>query len=77
VEEILTLLNPLDLIVWNGHVVIVIDNENTIESSPPKGVHKRNIKERLTEIMSERYPVNVLGERMWKKKEFVVRRWTL
>jgi len=76
IDEIIPLLKPLDLIVWSGHVVIVFDGESTIESSPPKGVYMSNIKERLTEIMSERYPVNELGQRMWKKKEFVVRRWT-
>jgi hypothetical protein len=75
IEDILPLLKPLDLIVWSGHVVIVIDEETTIESRPLKGVQLGNIKERLTEIISERHPVNELGQRMWKKKEFVVRRW--
>jgi|WetSurSiteA1Bulk_404760.scaffolds.fasta_scaffold26742_1 hypothetical protein len=74
-DEILPLLKPLDLIVWSGHVVIVNDDDNTIESSPPDGVRMRYIKERLSEIISERYPVNELGQRMWKKKEFVIRRW--
>jgi hypothetical protein len=75
INDILPLLKPLDLIVWNGHVVIVLDGDNTIESSPPDGVHMRDIRERLTEIMYERYPVNEIGQRMWKNKEFVVRRW--
>lgn len=75
IEDILPLLKPLDLIVWSGHVVIVLNEETTIESRPLKGVHLGNIKERLTEIISERHPVNELGQRMWKKKEFVVRRW--
>jgi cell wall-associated NlpC family hydrolase len=75
INDILPLLKPLDLIVWNGHVVIVLDGDKTIESSPPDGVHIRDISERLTEIMYERYPVNEIGQRMWKKKEFVIRRW--
>ncbi|MCU0372861.1 MAG: peptidoglycan endopeptidase [Ignavibacteria bacterium] len=74
-DEIIPLLKPLDLIVWNGHVVIVLDEEKSIESSPPDGVHMCNLKERLKEIMTERYPVNEIGQRMWKNEEFVVRRW--
>ncbi|MEI6703386.1 MAG: peptidoglycan endopeptidase, partial [Deltaproteobacteria bacterium] len=32
VEEIARLLEPLDLIVWDGHVIIVLDRETVIES---------------------------------------------
>jgi len=74
-DEILPLLKPLDLIVIKGHVVIVIDENTTIESSPEKGVHTSELKNRLQKIMEEHKPVNEFGKRMWKNKEFVVRRW--
>ena len=41
-SEITNLVLPLDLIVWNGHVVIVLDKETTIESTPAYGVHTTN-----------------------------------
>lgn len=31
-EQIIKTLKPLDLIAWAGHVVIVLDQEHTIES---------------------------------------------
>ena len=74
-EEIIPLLKPLDLIVIKGHVVIVLDENTTIESSPERGVHTNELKARLTKIMEDHKPVNEFGKRMWKNKEFVVRRW--
>lgn len=74
-EEIIPLLKPLDLIVIKGHVVIVLDENTSIESSPNKGVHTTELKTRLSKIMEEYKPVNDFGKRMWKNKEFVIRRW--
>jgi len=74
-EEILPLLKPLDLIVIKGHVVIVLDDNTAIESSPDTGVHTSQLKSRLSRIMEGHKPVNEFGKRMWKNKEFVVRRW--
>jgi len=74
-EEIIPLLKPLDLIVIKGHVVIVLDENTTIESSPDKGVHTTELKSRLSRIMESHKPVNEFGKRTWKNKEFVVRRW--
>jgi hypothetical protein len=74
-EEILPILKPLDLIVIKGHVIIVLDENTTIESSPDKGVHTTELKQRLSKIMEDFKPVNEFGKRMWKNKEFVIRRW--
>ena len=74
-EEIIPLLKPLDLIVIKGHVVIVLDENTAIESSPNKGVHTTELKIRLSKIMEDYKPVNEFGKRMWKNKEFVIRRW--
>jgi len=72
-EEIAKKLQPLDIIVWSGHVVVVLDDKTTIESTPDYGVHKTDLLKRLTHVMEERTPVND-----WKSttgKRFVVRRW--
>lgn len=47
---------PLDLIVWPGHVIILIDSENCIESSCPKGgVVITPLEQRLQEIKQHPY----------------------
>jgi len=70
-------LRPLDLIVWPGHVLIVIDDGNVIESrlvcdNPAEGVRIRPLGRALEEIMKGRHPVEKIGG---TGKEFVVRRW--
>lgn len=72
-KEISAVVQPLDLIAWNGHVVIVLDSEKVIESSPPNGVHTTNLYHRLTSIMNERKPVN--DWESTKGKRFVIRRF--
>lgn len=73
--QIAELLQPLDLIVWSGHVIIVIDQNTVIESTPDQGVHKSNLFLRLKSILKERTPVNDWGSS--DRKRFVVRRWYL
>lgn len=70
-------LRPLDLIVWPGHVLIVIDEGDVIESrlvcgTPSAGVRIRPLRQALTEIMKTRRPVDSIAQR---GTEFVVRRW--
>lgn len=72
-SEIAGMLKPLDLIVWSGHVIIVVDENTVIESSPPEGVHKSDLMDRLNQIMSERTPVNNWSSSSGKR--FVIRRW--
>ncbi|HEX2788715.1 MAG TPA: peptidoglycan endopeptidase [Ignavibacteria bacterium] len=72
-SEIKSKLRPLDLIVWNGHVIIVLDENTVIESTPDPGVHKSDLLSRLQSVMSERTAVND-----WETtsgKRFVIRRW--
>lgn len=72
-EEIAKLVQPLDLIVWSGHVVIVLDKNTTIESTPKGGVIKTNLLKRLQSIIKDKKPAN-----SWyntKEKKFVIRRW--
>jgi cell wall-associated NlpC family hydrolase len=70
-------LQPLDLITWPGHVLIVIDGGTVIESrlvcgNPREGVRIRPLQAALTEIMGKRRPVNDIKD---GTREFVVRRW--
>lgn len=71
--QISEMLMPLDLIVWSGHVIIVLDNNTVIESTPDIGVHKSDLLSRLKSVMKERTPVNDWGSTSGKR--FVVRRW--
>ena len=71
-------LQPLDLITWKGHVIIVLDKTHTIEScmgcSPTGGVTIRNLRAVLEEVMSARQPFNQYPAKS-SAKPFVIRRW--
>ncbi|HBA73153.1 MAG: hypothetical protein A2X82_14020 [Geobacteraceae bacterium GWC2_55_20] len=79
--QIMPLLEPLDLIVWNGHVVIVLDRETAIESrlecgkAGNGGVVLTPLERRLREIMRSRRPVDAWPAGSKSKDIFVVRRW--
>lgn len=72
-SEIAAMLQPLDLIVWSGHVIIVYDENTVIESTGDAGVHKSDLLSRMKNIMKEKTPVNDWGSTSGKR--FVVRRW--
>ncbi|MBK8982124.1 MAG: hypothetical protein IPM38_07325 [Ignavibacteria bacterium] len=67
------MLKPLDLIVWSGHVIVTLDKNTVIESSPEDGVHRSDLTERLNEVMTERSAVNDWASTTGKR--FVIRRW--
>lgn len=79
--EIAATLQPLDLIVWDGHVVIVLDQTTTIESRlacravGSGGVVTAGLLQRLKQIMRTRQPVDAWGSSAATRKRFVVRRW--
>lgn len=79
--EIARLLEPLDLIVWNGHVIIVLDHQTVIESrlecgKPGNGgVVATPLKQRLAEIMRTRRPIDSWPADGKRRDSFVVRRW--
>lgn len=79
--DIVAMLQPLDLIVWNGHVVIVLDGKNAIESrlecgKPGNGgVMLTNLPQRIGEITRIRQPVNAWPGGEKRRDIFVVRRW--
>jgi len=80
-DEIARLLEPLDLIVWNGHVVIVLDRNTVIESRlecgrPGNGgVKTAPLRQRLSEIMRTRRAADDWPEDGKQRDRFVVRRW--
>ncbi len=72
-SEIISKVNDLDLIVWEGHAIGVFDEKTAIESKVSEGVVKTKLSDRLVEIMKDRKPVN-----KWNDSEgprFVIRRW--
>ncbi len=84
-EQIARTLLPLDLIVWKGHVLIVLDKSRVIESrllckggERKGGVMVTSLSDRLTEIMAERRPSDDPAlPADHEGKTFVVRRWYL
>ncbi len=85
-NEIIDKIEPLDLIVWKWHALIVLDKENLIESSinhdediswsSYSWVKIRKIKPFLEDLMLNRIWLNNYDSEVpeWKKK-FVIRRW--
>jgi hypothetical protein len=80
-SEIAALLQPLDLITWNGHVIIVLDQHTAIESrlqcgTPGNGgVVVTPLLDRITAVMRTRRPVNAWPGDNKHHSVFVVRRW--
>ncbi len=80
VSGIVALLQPLDLIVWYGHVIIVLDQDTVIESrlacgKPGNGgVVMTPLARRLAEVMRSRRPVTAIAAGR-RHDTFVVRRW--
>jgi cell wall-associated NlpC family hydrolase len=85
VQQIIEAVKPLDIIVWPGHVIIVLDGNRVIESRPgyddaqagsQGGVRIRKIGAVLSEIMQDREPANRYDTAMPAgQKQFVIRRW--
>lgn len=80
-QQVISRLRPLDLIVWKGHVLIVLDHDEVIESilqcgQPGNGgVIRTPLGQRLEEIMARRSGVDHWPTSDDKSRLFVVRRW--
>jgi hypothetical protein len=73
-------LEPLDLIVWPGHVMIVIDRDRVIESrlecGAEAGVIVSPLKAALARVMKRRVAVNGISDQVpGGRTKFVIRRW--
>jgi hypothetical protein len=80
-SELVQIVQPLDLIVWKGHVMIILDRERLIESrlacrGTGGGVTIRNLKEAFQQLLVSRTPLNEYEESTpAATKGFVIRRW--
>ena len=79
-EQIARQLRPLDLIVWKGHVMVVLDHDSIIQSTMGcrggmAGVHLSQIVETLQALMKRRTPRNGYPTGGAGGRSFVVRRW--
>jgi len=79
-EAIAAKLHPLDLLVWNGHVMIVLDQDFVIESrmgcdGKRSGVMITPKVELLKQIMKTRRPADSFPQGSAGAGSFVVRRW--
>jgi cell wall-associated NlpC family hydrolase len=80
-SQIAERLEPLDLIVWSGHLLIVLDRERLIESrlgskAKDGGVVVRPLQEALDELLKEKTPLDEYQEtEPYGKKGFSIRRW--
>lgn len=85
IDQIIQKVEPLDIIVWKGHMIIILDKERVIESrldydkkreGNQSGVKIRTLKEVLSETLKERIPVNNYEDKVKEgKQKFVIRRW--
>lgn len=80
-DQILKQLQPFDLLVWKGHLIIVLDHDTAIESilncrQPGRGgVVLTPLRQRLQEVLKTRSPADSWPEGKDKAPVFVVRRW--
>lgn len=68
-------LQPLDMIVYPGHVVFVKDEKTTIESKFPFGVIERNLATRIWECEVKRKRVENWTQEVDPLKHYIVRRF--
>jgi len=80
-DGIIQRVQPLDLIVWKGHVMIILNRELLIESrldcqGTAGGVTIRNLREALRQLLASRMPLNEYERNdPAAPKGFVIRRW--
>ncbi len=84
-DQIIQSLQTLDILVWKGHVIVVLDKDRAIESrldydttreGNQGGVRIRTLKDVVDETLGTRVPVNEYTDVVeGGKKKFVVRRW--
>ena len=80
INQIIEKVQPLDLIVWAGHVIIVLSDDYVIESLWKENyewwAEIVNLQGRLEDIFTRRQPVDEWSEsNLPDKEKFVIRRW--
>ena len=78
-EGIAQKLQPLDLIVWKGHVMVVLDRDSVIQSRmgcrKGGGVQLSPVAQALRQLMKGRNPWDDYPKGAAGRHAFVVRRW--
>lgn len=63
-------VHPLDMLVWKGHVVFILDQQHIIESLGGKGVIISSLKERFSQILDTTQAGNkMLYLRRWHPEQ--------
>jgi hypothetical protein len=77
IDEVIAMTKPLDIVVHQGHIFIVLDKESTIESRLSKGggVVITPIKERFEEVFATKVPLNHAPQGSSESSWFVIRRF--
>lgn len=73
-SAIVPLLEPLDMIVYPGHVLFVLDSLSFIESKFPFGVIQRDLNARFEEIFRERKGIDEWNAGFDPETHFLIRR---
>jgi hypothetical protein len=68
-------LKPLDLILWPGHVVLILDDKHTIESREIDGLITEPLEKRLDEIRAKRKWVEKINPHTLDKNIYTTRRF--
>jgi len=69
-------LQPLDMLIYPGHVVCVLNQNMTIESRFPEGVVVRNLSDRLEELQSQRTFIEKWLPDLNPSKYYTIRRFS-
>ena len=85
IDQIVAKVEPLDIIVWRGHICVILDKERTIQSRLDYdkekegfqgGVRIQKLRDILKKFIAERVPVNDYESAPQdNKSKFVIRRW--
>lgn len=74
VHELERMVEPLDMILYRGHVLYVLNATTTIESKSPYGVILRDLRERLEEIGQGRVGQDEWDSACSTDSQFIIRR---
>jgi hypothetical protein len=77
IDEVIAMTKPLDIVVHQGHIFLVLNKDFTIESRLSKGggVVITPIKERFEEVFEKKVPLNLAPQEGREGSWFVIRRF--
>jgi hypothetical protein len=68
-------IQPLDIILFPGHVIIIINQQTCIESKENHGVIISQLKTKLHELKQKKTPLNNCSFEKNTDDFFVIKRW--